>query len=276
MEVRGPLSEVRVLASGMTVGRDGTGSLLIEDDGRVVSVKGRVAGASNSHGEVHIDNGTWEVSTVMAFGGNWGSAVDGGEANISLSNGGAIAVGQRLELHTGVTLSLDENSLLTVGAVDEVNAVLGAVTVGEGGLLMGSGNLGVDVILEGGSVTPGYSAGVLHVAGDFIAHDGEIVIEIFSDGTADQLIIDGVASFGDDVISLYFVDGVIPEQADIDLVLGQIDEPFSVLVYGVDPAEVSVSVTREGLSLAVPEPTTLSLLGIAALLAICSTRRKRR
>jgi hypothetical protein len=130
----------------------------------------------------------------------------GGDADLNLTTGARVSVGSftgafatwnRPDLFlpayfamNGSDINIDADSALFIG--DAVNSVAvayqtGALVVGSGGYLVGIGNINgaalpgaADLVVAGGTVSPGFSPGTLHVDGGFSMSSGTLVLEVRS------------------------------------------------------------------------------------------------
>jgi hypothetical protein len=130
--------------------------------------------------------------------GRFGIAIESGSDRVSVA--GAISV-QNLKADNAATLELFD-SLTSTGPVEI-----------QGGTLKGSGTINTNV-LNGGTMRPGTSPGLLNVNGDYTqTADGQLEIEIAGTvpGTEyDQLNISGHATI-DGTLNINLVDGFTPQ-----------------------------------------------------------------
>ena len=164
----------------------------------------------------------------------------------------------------------------------------GAIVLGTGGVLMGTGTVGPSVLNYGGIIRPGFSPGRLTIDGSYTDVGGRIEIEIGPNGS-DFLDVLGDLSLQGTAIEFRFVDGFAPAagfnvdflDADGALSLVGLQLSFSGLEPGflfaldidTDTGQLAFRALNDGV--AVPEPGMFMLLGLAGLAAIWATRRRR-
>lgn len=129
--------------------------------------------------------------------------------------GGTKPIGELADF--GYTEPAASKGRLTVSDFGYV--VADEVRIGENGILDGdSGDIFARTVLEGGTIAPGASPGILNIFGDLEILDGLLEIEIAGTGAGmfDQLNITGdlIASTGFD-IEINFLDSFIPQEGDI-------------------------------------------------------------
>ena len=117
VEVSGANSTLKVLSSGLTVGRYGNGTLSVNDGGQIQSARGAIAGFSGSVGQATIkDAGSlWAVSNDLYIGKRWDSP-SGGTGSLVVRDGGMVTVGSLLNIDLQGTLDVRENGCLIVGS----------------------------------------------------------------------------------------------------------------------------------------------------------------
>lgn len=220
----------------------------------------------------------------------------GGNGKLEAFSDGMVSIAKTLTIHKNGVVEPgnggNSKGFITVGNV--VDAILGAVVVGPGGILNGTGKIIGDLIVQGaaqsgfgtgGTVAPGHSPGTLTVDGDFILQQGGVLNLEFSGtgaGDFDQIFANGMIRINPGgVINLNFINGFLPEEGDLFPFLSSpsfFDIPGDVVfnVNGLASGfQFSTTVGSDGfLTLkalnnghapVVPEPSTLFLLmlGIA-------------
>jgi len=216
----------------------------------------------------------------------------------TVSNGGLVLVDEALSVGEGGTLDF-RTGRVVVGAAGP--GVDGQLLIRSGGTLSGTGTLvGPDPQVAGsgvnnfaGMVTPGTSAGILTIDGNFtqgLAGTLEMEIAGYMPATEyDQLVITGDAELGG-TLALVFLDSFAPRAGDsfaLTEVSGTTSGSFdSVNVVNLEPGfQYELTPTAGGMQLTalndavyVPEPGTLSLLAaavVAVTAAGCLRRRRR-
>jgi hypothetical protein len=132
----------------------------------------------------------------------------GGDADLNVTTGARISVGSFAGAFgiwnrpntfqpayfamNGSDINIDATSAIFIGDAATPLAVadayqIGAMVVGSGGYLVGVGNIngnpipgGADLVLAGGTVSPGFSPGTIHVDGGFTMSSGTLVLEVRS------------------------------------------------------------------------------------------------
>lgn len=255
---------VNVIGSGSTwnnmgdlyVGYLGNGVLNIKDGGSVVV--GSVA-TIDYGGSVMVDGAGSTLTAISdLFVGYWGSG------SLAVNHGGQVDVGGTLYTYSLGTLS------------------------GGGGIILGN-------VENYGTIAPGNSTGILTIDGDLIFGNGSILdIQLggLIAGTGyDQLVVTGdITQFGSTQLLVSTWDGFnlgYDQTFDFLLVGGNhsvlfYDEFFNALndgslVGNLNGIDLFISYHSNGVSLysaAIPEPSSLLLLGFSLVLGI--TRRSRR
>lgn len=180
-------------------------------------------------------------------------------------------------------------------AVRSGASVTADVYVNEGGLLTGDGSIIGDVFVQGGTVGPGNSPGVLTITGDLtLESDSVLLMEIFGPTAYDQLIIGGNFVAGG-ILELDF-GGYMPEfdvPYDLFQVAGGMSGDFSEIKFlnpaaGFDASLLSLSFAggeNGGMfqlimanngdpgNNTVPEPASGLLIGLGGLAMLMLRRR---
>lgn len=183
-------------------------------------------------------------------------------------------------------------------AVRSGASVTADVYVNEGGLLTGDGSIIGDVFVQGGTVGPGNSPGVLTITGDLtLESDSVLLMEIFGPTAYDQLIIGGNFVAGG-ILELDF-GGYMPEfdvPYDLFQVAGGMSGDFSEIKFlnpaaGFDAGLLSLSFAsgeNGGMfqlimanngdpgNNTVPEPASGLLIGLGGLAMLMLRRRSPR
>ena len=212
--------------AGLTIGRDGGASGMVTvSDGAAVTLDGE--SSSVSIGREAGATGTLEISgggTVTVDGPNGDVTVGAAFADFGRTAGGTGS----LEI-TGAGSVLSASDNVVVGAPEDFGGGTGSgrLTVADGGQLIADqlfigtggtldgngGSILADLVLDGGTIAPGASPGVLDVAGDFTILGGLLDLEIGGEapGAFDAINITGdfLAPNPFDV-SLSFIDGYVP------------------------------------------------------------------
>lgn len=178
---------------------DGSLGNVTISDGSVLDVSGpngdiRIGAEGGGNGSVSVNGGSTlsasdDVEIGTAFGGS-----DGGTGRLSITGGGtALIAGDQIIVGApnsfGGGLSSGD---LVVGSGGK--AIANEIYIGAGGTVKGNdGDLIGSVILDGGSLQPGASPGVLNIDGDLEILGGLLDFEIFGrdSGQYDLLNISG-------------------------------------------------------------------------------------
>ncbi len=202
--------------AGVVIGAAGTGTLYVRNGGTLMDGTGAMATGYNDRtinaeacAEVVItDEGSLWTNRYLYVGGS--PDIDGGVAELTIEQGGAVAVGDVLRLHPRGTLTLRDGTL----AVDTLKILSGGTLTLDGGqfcVIAVDGSL----LNTGAIVTRLRSPGAISVAGDYVQSAGALLIRLF--GTApdqsDRVEVGGVARLGGDLI-VQLCDGFAPTRED--------------------------------------------------------------
>lgn len=188
--------------SGVFVGRIGTGTMTVRDQGTVVDVSGVTGG-----GRVLVG--------VEPFGVNTGTGT------LVVSNNGFVNAGALLGVaHNGVTSS-GGTGTLSVNSGGRVSAT--SIYVGNQGTITGNGGtLSGNVVSNQGLISMGNSVGTMTVEGGYKTIDsGKFLLEIESDGNGgfvtDTMVFKGITasdlSFADSLFAFSFLADTNPNAA---------------------------------------------------------------
>lgn len=211
-------SDRHVMAGAIT----GNGQLHQLGDGTLVLT------ADNSYGETHVRNGTLQIGDGGSTGslGTWRNA-EGELSKVVVDDGATLAFNRSDSLEVGNPISGagdvvqrgHEASVITLsGSLADFEGELrtesgrlvinstdyeGAVSIGDGGVLGGTGVMGSVTIESGGRLAPGNSIGTLTVNGNATFLSGSIFeVEADSQGASDRLIVTGTARLDGNVVAL--------------------------------------------------------------------------
>jgi hypothetical protein len=160
-----------------------------------------------------------------------------------------------------------------------------SIVVGPSGLLGGSGTIFGDVQNTGGTVSPGFSPGALTIHGNYTQNPaGSLVLQI--GGTVaglgyDQLTVTGNLVLNG-VVTLSFINGYVPhlgEHYDLFHFGGSFNATEASIQLLNAPSGVQFStVAGDGVFTvtAVPEPSTLALVGLGGIIFACRWNTARR
>jgi len=152
------------ISGNLYVGRGGTGTLTIEAGGQVSSHRGYLGYEPGSTGTVSVtgEGSTWETTDSLYLGGT--APGDGGQAEVTLSGGGRLYVGDKAATNTlffssGVSAVVASDDDTTGGEAGETGTatVRGAGSTWANQSMLFVGNLGTGTlgIRNGGSVSGG-------------------------------------------------------------------------------------------------------------------------
>jgi T5SS/PEP-CTERM-associated repeat protein len=192
-----------VAAGDVKVGDGGAGEIDIED-GAVFKPTPQGNGMveigvqSTAIGTVSVDGtGSSFAASTVAVGGAMDTA--GGTGRLLVTGGGAVAIAKTLNLWAGGTVSVDVASQLVVG---QAAGVAGAVAVGSGGTLEGTGTIVGNVDNVGGIVHPGHSPGTLTIAGNYTQGANGTLLLSIGPASYGQLVVNGTATLNGGTIVL--------------------------------------------------------------------------
>jgi T5SS/PEP-CTERM-associated repeat protein len=294
-------SDTLIMSAGdPTIGGSGDAhSSLIVEDNATLNVSFGVAVAESGIADVTIQSGAKLQSgsaVIGFFSGSEGQATvtgDGsswradffdvgaaGHGELVVSNLAAVEVANTLRLGSDGTVDVEDMGTINVGDGNLPNP--NTLRVGPNGTLAGTGTIIGDVVVDGGTVSPGASPGTLHITGNYHQLPGGLLtMEI--GGTApgtqyDQLLVTGNLLL-EGAVNVAFINGFRPRVGQaFDLFGGgtfQLTGPLNFVnappafqyVFNVDGGVFSVTVT------AVPEPASMALA--AAIVPLLCVRRRR-
>ena len=207
-----------VTSGRSTVLAAGNGTLQT-DTGTTYTVNGVVSGSGlltkTGNGTTALTaTNTYSGGTVISAGTLTGSAGSFGSG--AIVNNAALVIGQAQDARLNNTLSgtgsltktgagalelagnssaFGGNTLVSAGTLAVNGSLGGALTIGNGATLVGTGTVGNTVVQSGARLAPGNSIGTLNVAGNITLAPGSVYqLEASADGTSDQLRASGVAT----------------------------------------------------------------------------------
>ena len=181
---------------------------------------------SGDNPTVTLQSGTLATQTVAI-------AQDAGSAGqLTVAGGGSLTVAQQLKVNDTLTVS-GGSATVGTGAV-ETNP--GTLRLHADGLLSGTGNVVADVI-NGGTVGPGNSTGLIQVTGDYEQQGGGILnIELAGAADFDVLAISGMATL-DGTLDVVLINSFFPTPG----------ETFEIMTFASHSGEFSSATGDVGL-----------------------------
>jgi len=178
------------------VGELGVGVLNVLSGGAVSNVDGFIGayGGGDSEGSVTVDGAgsTWSSTGSLYVGGQEDTA--GGTATLDVTGGGTVTVTDTLKIWGAGTVALDGGQVTAAGVDNE-------------GTISGTGEVQAAALSNSGTVSPGLSAGVMTVDGDFTqAAAGTLKIDLAGSAAHDILDVTGAASL-DGELTVLLIDG---------------------------------------------------------------------
>lgn len=273
-------------AGTLIVGGGGEGQLLVQGSlsgNTVESLSGQIARDVGSQGTVKVTGAgsTWAIGGNLWVGGS--DAAAGGTGSLAVLDHGVVTAGGVFKVWGDATADVSGGGRINVG--EGVLPSDGTIRVGPGGTLAGNGTIIGDVLVDGGTVSPGASPGALHITGNYHQLPGGILtMEIggIMPGTQyDQLLVTGNLLL-EGAVNVAFIDGFLPHAGDtFNLFSGstfQLTGPLNFFnappgvqfATSFDSGFFTVTVT------AVPEPTSIIMAVVSGLLFLMNPVDRRR
>ncbi len=231
-------------AGDLYIGGTGKGSLSVLDGGTVTIQKNAYVGTQSSSSEQITVSG----------------------ANSSLS------IGKKLMIWQGSTVDVSDGEALVGGGALPITT--GTLRVGSGGTVSGGGTIIGSLLNDGGTVAPADDPETLTINGDFTQTTGTTRMEVGGPnaGQFDQLIVTGTADLGG-TFELDLINGYLPSPGstfdlfDFNAVAPGSQFSAIILPSGTswDTSDLLTTGTITFTGSAVPEPTSLGLLGLGGL-----------
>jgi T5SS/PEP-CTERM-associated repeat protein len=166
------------------VGFTGRGTLTITAGAVVESQAGHIARRTGSDGTVTvIDGGSlWKVNSELYVGGeadpSRGGLGSGGAGRLYVAFDGGVTVASRLDLWADGQVDITGGGRMLVGA-GTLPADPDTLLIGAGGTLAGTGAFTGKVVNAAGTVSPGHSAGMLSIDGNFTqGASGKLAVDV--------------------------------------------------------------------------------------------------
>lgn len=171
------------------VGSIGTGGLNVASGGTFDA-----SGMSAASLALPTLNGAGSVALgakglAVSSGGSFSGAISGAGGSFAVT-GGTMTLGST-NSYTGAT-QVTGGSLIVNGSI----AASSGLTVGQGGLVGGTGTLPSTVIGQGGTLSPGNSPGTINVAGNLTLQNGSTTVMEVQGSTSDRILVSGNAALG--------------------------------------------------------------------------------
>jgi pectate lyase len=246
------------------------GALKFEGDGRYADWNNWTRRWEPSRlDEVHVDQGHAVVDAVGQRAGSLKLGTSAGDdAELTISNGW-------LEVADELVIGADDGATarlaLTGGRLraEKLTKGAGGEFAFTGGVLAVD-DVGFSLTNTAGTIAPGSSIGHMHVAGDLTLQGGILEIELDS-GLSDTITVDGTVTLGG-TLHLKYLDGVVPDSGRWEIIKSTegIDGNFVRFPFGLKTRVIGNSV----FVLAVPEPSSMLLLGMACLIGAARFRAR--
>lgn len=269
-----------VSLGGYALYTDGTGDMLIDGEGSIVTTDAIIVG-NGGRGGLTLSNSGSATTNELTIG-----SVTGVEGRVTVEEGSSILVGEMVSLGNLGVLDLTLGGRVSVGDGSVEEVADGTLHLHAGGALHGFGLIQGDVFNEAGLVRPGNSPGKIQIDGDYVQGlAGVLALDIggTNPGEYDQLDVTGDFIVAGD-IKLTLAGGYLPELGD-HFELFFVDGEFDISQANIHWTNLSPRFEYESLFsggvysitiTAVPEASTMVLCGLAMVVAAGHQLRRRR
>jgi hypothetical protein len=273
------------------VSESGTWTLL---NARALSADGYVTGEGtyDPDGAGSLASYTRLWVAQVGLGGNWTNAAGGtwGRGPNWSTGTPAMQVGNAtFNSNSAYTVALDRNELTKTIAIDAGTVAIdfnghtlsteSGLSIANGATLKGAGTILGDII-NAGAIAPGTSPGTLNITGN-LTNTGTLGFEIAGLSNYDQVNLTGTFTVGG-VIAVDLLGGFAPAAGDVFDIMDFGSLTNNGYTFDWTNAALSPGLTWDTTAFAttgtigvVPEPSTLMLLGIAAVGIISYVRLRR-
>ena len=226
--------------------------------------------ALTGNATIDVNQGTHQLQAVV----NLQDPTD-----VDIATGATLAFNNQLNLNGH---DLEKTGSGTLEINNELNTG-GGMVIGLAGAISGSGTLVGDLVNASSTVAPGNSPGTLSILGDYQQQSGGTLQMEIGEEAHDVLSVSGQMTLLGGTLEVVLLDGFQPQRGDVFDVLdfGLLDGSgfdtlnLAALTAGLGWDTSRLQVDGKLSVIAVPEPMTVKVCGVALLWLACRCRQRR-